>query len=110
IGIASRLANADIGGGQPRCNTGLLYTRIDMYQSWLSEHLSDLREGGESDDGMDDDGMDGDDDMTDGGDDDGGGCTVGGNTAGFGGARPLFLAALRLRPARRRPSSVTAGR
>ena len=105
IGIASRL-DADLsGGGQPRCNTGLLYTRIDMYQSWLSEHVSDLGEGGDSDDGMDDDGMDGDDDMTDGGDDDGGGCTVGGNTAGFGGALALLLAAIAMGLRRRRYST-----
>jgi len=105
IGIASRL-DADLsGGGQPRCNTGLLYTRIDMYQSWLSEHVSDLGEGGDSDDGMDDDGMDGDDDMTDDGDDDGGGCTVGGNTAGFGGALALLLAAIAMGLRRRRYST-----
>jgi MYXO-CTERM domain-containing protein len=105
IGIASRLANADLTGGQPRCNTGLLYTRIDMYQSWLTDHVSDLGQGGDGDDDMDDDGMDGDDDTTDDGDDDGGGCTVGGNTAGFGGALALFLAAIAIGLRRRRQSA-----
>jgi MYXO-CTERM domain-containing protein len=104
IGIASRLANADLGGGQPRCNTGLLYTRIDMYQTWLTEHVSDLGQGGDSDDGMDDDGMD-DDGMTDdnGGDDDGGGCAVGGGSSGGGLALLLFALVIGLR--RRRHST-----
>jgi MYXO-CTERM domain-containing protein len=102
IGIASRL-DADLGGGgQPRCNTGLLYTRVDMYQTWLAEHVSDLGQDGDSDDGMDDDGMD-DDGMTDdGGDDDGGGCTIGGTTTGAGGALTLFLFAILLGRRRRR--------
>lgn len=101
IGIASRLNNADLSGGQPRCNTGLLYTRVDLYQAWLAEHVSDLGEGDSSGDDMNDDDMTGDD-MTDGGDDDGGGCTVGGDTAGFGGALALFLAGVFLGLRRRR--------
>jgi len=102
IGIASRLANADIGGGQPRCNTGLLYTRIDVYQAWLSEHVSDLGEDPGDDDGDDD--MT-DDDMTDdgNGDDDGGGCAVGGESNGaLGGALALFLVGLVIGLRRRR--------
>jgi MYXO-CTERM domain-containing protein len=102
IGIASRLNNADLSGGQPRCNTGLLYTRVDMYQTWLAEHVSDLGQDGMDDDGMDDDGT-GDDGMTDdGGDDDGGGCTIGGTTTGAGGALALFLFAIVLGRRRRR--------
>ena len=105
IGIASRLDADAAGGGQPRCNTGLLYTRVDMYQTWLTEHVNDLGQGGDSDDGMDDDGMDGDGDMTDdGGDDDGGGCEVGGTTTGAGGALALFLFAVVVGLRRRRYS------
>ncbi len=101
VGIASRL-DADLSGGQPRCNTGLLYTRVDMYQTWLTEHVSDLGQGGDEDDGMDDDGMD-DDGMTDdGGDDDGGGCAVGGTGAQAGGALALFLFAILVGRRRRR--------
>jgi MYXO-CTERM domain-containing protein len=96
IGIASRLNNADLSGGTPRCNTGLLYTRVDMYQTWISDHVSDLGQGGDDGDDTDDDDMTDDDgDMTDdGGDDDGGGCDVGGTSTQFGGALALFLVAL----------------
>ncbi len=96
IGVASRINNANVGGGEaPPCNTGLIYTRIDPYQTWIAEHVPDLGEDPGDDDGDDDDMTD--DDMTDDGegDDDGGGCSVGGESNGaLGGALALFLVGL----------------
>ena len=46
LGIASRI-NASPGaggGGPPRCEPGLLYTRVDAYLSWIQEHVPDLGE------------------------------------------------------------------
>ncbi|HEY8144951.1 MAG TPA: trypsin-like serine protease [Kofleriaceae bacterium] len=110
LGVASRLNNADIGGGgPPPCNTGLLYTRVDPYQTWIADHVSDLGDGGDDGDDGDDDGDDGDDGDDDGtgddGDDDGdgGGCEVGGTTSGAaGGALALFLFAVVVGLRRRR--------
>ena len=51
IGIASRINNADIGGGgPPPCNTGLIYTRIDPYLAWIAEQVPDLGQGGDDGD------------------------------------------------------------
>ena len=114
IGIASRLNNANVGGGQPPpCNTGLIYTRVDPYLPWIADHVSDLGEGSDGDDdddgSGDDDGSD-DDDGTgddDGDDDDGGGCSVGGETTGaLGGALSMFVFALVVGLRRRRRYSA----
>lgn len=96
IGIASRLNNADLSGGTPRCNTGLIYTRVDPYQPWIAENVPDLGEdpGDDGDDDGDDDGPDDDGTGDDGGDDEGG-CSVGGESSGaLGGALGLFLFAI----------------
>jgi MYXO-CTERM domain-containing protein len=101
IGIASRINATGFTGETPRCNTGLLYTRIDPYLAWIADRVPDLGEGAEDEDDEDGEG-DQDGDGEDG--DDSGGCAVGGDTTGAGAALALFLIAL-LIAYRRRYSS-----
>ena len=98
IGIASRLnASPDLSGEAPACNTGLLYTRVDAYQSWIAERVDGLDDG---DDGDDNDG-DTDDEDSDDDDDDGGGCSMAGGSSGPGAGLLLVALAFAIRRRRR---------
>jgi MYXO-CTERM domain-containing protein len=41
LGIASRI-NALPIGGQPKCEPGLAYTRVDVYADWISQHVPNV--------------------------------------------------------------------
>jgi MYXO-CTERM domain-containing protein len=43
LGIASRINALPLGAMEPpRCEPGLLYTRVDAYLDWIKQHVSDL--------------------------------------------------------------------
>ncbi len=90
IGVASRLAPGELpaGGEPPGCEGGLLYTRVDAYDGWIRERVTDLPQPT-----MD---ADDDDELTD------GGCGCSSQSAGGPGA--LLLALLTMVALRRRAS------
>jgi MYXO-CTERM domain-containing protein len=42
LGVASRINAAPGGTGAPRCEPGLLYTRVDAYLTWIQSKVPDL--------------------------------------------------------------------
>jgi secreted trypsin-like serine protease len=118
LGIASRI-NANATPGQmtaPRCEPGLVYTRVDAYLDWIKQHVPDLGqptaacEKGDPDPSCPTAGDDGDPGA--GGDDEpgdqSGGCAVGASGASGADALPLVLVLLGLGVQSRRRRGAAA--